>query len=150
MTEIDHSDRIEAAKRGALPGRLNAGAEILGRLWREGTRCEKGWSALCHCSKPTDFCMAKARWCGILRELHGDWPNGIRPGDPFAIFEAMSLEQVDLAEITAQITGPEGKPPIRFGKNGTTLWTLVDLAIEEIGQNYQAWDDVLKVQGVIK
>lgn len=147
---MGHADRIAAAKKAVLPNRLDAGAEILGRLWREGTRCEKGWSALCHCSRPTDFCMAKARWCMILRELHGDWPNGVQPGDSYAIIEAMTLEQFDLTQVTVQVTGPKDKPPIKIGKNGTSWWTLAYLAIEEIGQNYQAWDDVVKIQGVFK
>lgn len=132
-------DRIEAAKKSTLPGRLLRGAEILGRLYRAGQRCLSSWARICPCPNPTDFCQAKVRWVGIADELYGGPPFGLSGYEPFYVIEAMRVSQFRAMGLTALVQVPMqmtvsdkeigviSSAVIRVGVKGTTWKTIVDL-----------------------
>lgn len=138
------ADRIAQAKKSAIPGRLRKGAGVLGRLWKEGVRCQtgSGWGK-CLCKPQTDFCEAKSRWVALLKELHdGELPI---PEDDFYVLEAMTVSQIRETGLTIQVAGPIGRPPIRIGPTGTSWRTIVDLsALDE--DRVAAWDAVVQIQ----
>jgi hypothetical protein len=119
-------DRIEAAKKSALPSRLRLGAEHLGRLYREGQRCVSGWSRICPCFNPTPFCLVKKKWVALSDEYYGGPPFGLTSYENFYVIEAMTVSQFHATKLTALVEVPGGT--IRVGIRGTTWKTLVDLA----------------------
>lgn len=121
-------DRIEAVKKSALPGRLLRGAEILGRLWRDGQRCLSGWARICPCPTPTDFCQAKVKWVAINDEYYGGPPFGLAGHEPYYVIEAMKVSQFRATGLTALVELPGAAESLRIGVKGTTWKTLVDLA----------------------
>lgn len=121
-------DRVEAAKKGALPGRLLKGAEHLGRLYFEGQSCLSGWSRICPCPTPTDFCQVKVKWVALADELYGGPPHGLAGHEPYYVIEAMTLSQFRASGLTALIELPGVPAPLRVGAQGTLWKTILDLA----------------------
>lgn len=132
----DILDRIEAVKRSAIPDRLIKGAEVLGRLWRKGVRCVSLWSGICPCSQKNDFCTAKTKWLGIVREFYGGPPYALPWNFPYVLsgtegyflLEAMSRKMFEATGLTIRIARPEDGVPIRIGPRGTNFQTIIDLA----------------------
>jgi len=120
--------RVEAAKKSALPGRLLKGAGHLGRLYREGQRCLSGWSRICPCPTPTDFCQVKVKWVALADELYGGPPSSLAGHEPYYVIEAMTLSQFRASGLTALIELPGTPVPLRVGAQGTTWKTILDLA----------------------
>jgi hypothetical protein len=123
--------------------RLVKGAGVLGRLWREGGRCDSGWTGFCRCSPKTDFCRAKTRWVSLLLDLHLGWPYDLTGEEEFAVVEAMTVTAFTASGLTAAVEVPGARRPLRFGRNGTIWKTLVDLAI---ANDPTAVEAVVKVQ----
>lgn len=128
MLNMDTLDRIEAAKKSALPSRLLRGAEILGRLYRGGQRCLSGWARICPCPTPTEFCQAKVKWVGVADEYYGGPPFGLAGHEPYYVIEAMLVSQFRATGLTVLVEVPGGTAPIRVGVRGTTWKTIADLA----------------------
>lgn len=131
-------DRILEIRKSELPGRLKNGAGILGELHRLGQRCISGWSRICPCPNPTDFCTAKRRWVSIADEYYGGPPFGLSGHEPFYVIEAMTVSQWHATKLTAIVEVPCGvvtdtdvgmRTTIRVGVRGTTWKTLADLAM---------------------
>src|SRR5262245_28923914 len=107
-------DRIQAAKKSAIPPRLIRGAEILGRLWRDGVRCVSAWSGICPCPAPNDFCASKEKWLGLVRELHGGrYPHGLSGTEGFLVLECMDEAMFTASGLTILKTVPGARAPIR-------------------------------------
>lgn len=127
-------DRIREVQKSILPERLRRGAAVLGQLWEKGIRCVDAWREGCNCTQTigrTSFCEAKARWIGILRELHDGWPEGLTGREPFAMIEAMTISQFEKTGLTVLVEVPGARRPIKFGRRGTTWRTLSDLAVAD-------------------
>jgi hypothetical protein len=129
--------RIAEIERSALPSRLLKGAENLGAAWRDGQRCLSGFSRICPCSQPTDFCQIKRKWIALAEEYYGGPPFGLGGNEPFYIVEAMTVSQFKATKLTAIVEVPAGvvtdtevglRTQIRVGYLGTTWRTLADLA----------------------
>jgi hypothetical protein len=125
---MDTIERVEAAKKSALPSRLLKGAGLLGQLWRDGTRCVSMWSRVCPCSPQNDFCQVKLKWIKLLEEYYDGIPFGLSGNEPFYVIEAMKVSQFRATGLTALVDVPHASTPIRVGVRGTTWKTLVDLA----------------------
>lgn len=121
------ADRVKEAEKSALPGRLRKGARILGRLYLEGQRCISGWSRICPCMKPSEFCDAKKRWVILNDEYYGGPPFGLAGHEPFYVIEAMTISQWRESGLTATVQ-VLGDQQIRVGVHGTTWKTIADLA----------------------
>jgi hypothetical protein len=139
MTTIEN--RISEIQKSALPSRLLRGAEILGRLYRAGQRCLSGWSRICPCQTPTDFCQAKVKWVQVNDEYYDGPPFGLAGHEPYYVIEAMRVSQFRALGLTTLVhvptrtvidgTGGVGvveSETIRVGVKGTTWKTLLDLA----------------------
>ncbi len=145
-------DRFEELKQERCGVRLFKGAVYLGTVWRDGFRCEAGWSGVCRCgSKETAFCRAKRRWTGILLELHDGWPYELTGNEEFAVIEAMTVKQFEITKLTGRVELPGMDTPLRIGPEGTVWTTILDLAIIEPGlERDQAIAAVQKLQTVLK
>lgn len=137
-------DRIEAAKRSAIPARLTRGAEVLGVLWRSGVRCEGGWPFGC-CERETEFCAAKKKWIALYLEL--GTAGRPAPDHPFGVIEAMSVRQFEATGITVRVELPGALVPLLIGPKGTVWKTVSDLAaIEDVVDRQLALDAVMRIQ----
>ncbi len=145
-------ERSEELKKERCGARLFKGVTYLGNVWREGFRCESGWSGVCRCgSRETSFCRGKRRWTGILLESHGAWPYELTGNEEFAVIEAMTVNQFKALNLTASVELPGMDTPLRVGPKGTKWTTIVDLAIIEPGpERDQAIGAVQKLQTVFK
>jgi hypothetical protein len=121
-------DRVEAAKKSALPSRLLKGASLLGQLWKDGVRCVSLWSRVCPCEPKTSFCEVKRKWIALAEEYYEGPPHGLSGSEPFYVVEAMTVSQFRAAGLTALVEVPCSQVPIRVGIRGTTWKTIVDLA----------------------
>jgi hypothetical protein len=122
------TDRVEAAKKSALPSRLLKGAGLLGQLWKEGVRCVSLWSRICPCDPKTNFCEVKRKWISLAEEYYNGPPFGLSGNEPFYVIESMTVSQFRATGLTALVDVPHASTPIRVGVRGTTWKTLVDLA----------------------
>lgn len=140
---------IAAKKKAVLPSRLLAGAKILGDLWRSGVKCQSGWSGICPCDEKTDFCDAKARWIGLLVELHGGLPYELSGNEGYLVLEAMTVKMFEATGLTIRIARPGDRVPLRIGPKGTDFQTVIDLAaIDDDAEQAVAHDAVVKLQEV--
>lgn len=121
-------DRIEAAKKSALPSRLLRGAELLGKFWKAGQRCISEWARICPCQNQTEFCQVKVKWVALADEFYGKPPWGMSGYETFYVVEAMTVSQWRASGLTALVQVPGREEFIRVGIRGTTWKTLVDLA----------------------
>lgn len=144
-------ETIAARKRSMIPPRLVKGAAILGRLWREGTRCRSEWSAPCPCAESNDFCTAKKLWLGLVRELNdGGYPAGLSGNEGFLVLECMTEQMLTASGLTITKAIPGSRSTMRFGRNGTCLQTLLDLQALEGTTDYDsAVQAVVKIQGTL-
>jgi len=145
-------DRIEEVRRSGLKSRLLRGSAILGKLWHEGVRCKAGWSMKCPCGDgETEFCGAKGKWIGILRDYHRDsWPYGLTGSEPFFVVEAMTASMFDASGMTIRIETPEGAE-LRVGPKGTDWKTIFKLTELQGTADYQeAIEAVVAIQTVLK
>lgn len=102
--------------------RLKKGAEILGKLWREGVHCGEEWGVLCpednpmeavdcFCEPKNKFCTAKKQWLMLVTEdgrPESAGPLGfreIRQG-PFGLIETMTGTEWDATGLTVKIDFP--------------------------------------------
>lgn len=145
------NDRVRETQQRALSRRIGMGSAYLGTAWRNGHRCGGGWTGHCGCDAPTPFCQGKLRWVGLLLELHdGQWPYGLTGDEPFAIIEAMTVDQFEASGLTALVEAPGASRPLRIPPGGTLLeyagknekkywlrsswWMIVDLALTNPGK----------------
>jgi hypothetical protein len=143
-------DTIAAKKKAMIPPRLVKGAEILGRLWCENVRCVSAWTGICPCPVPNDFCEAKKKWLALVRELHdGKYPHGLAGHEGFLVLECMDEKMFEASGLTILKTVPGARAPIRVGRNGTCLQTILDLAALEGTPDYAvAVEAVVRIQEV--
>lgn len=148
MTTIQ--DTIAAKQKVMIPARLVKGAAILGQLWRDGVRCRSEWSGVCPCAEPNDFCRSKAKWLGFVREFNdGKYPAGLTGTEGFLVLECMTEEALMASGITILKAVPGARVPIRVGRNGTCLQTILDLAALEGTAEYdEAVEAVVRIQEV--
>lgn len=143
-------DTIAAKQRMMIPGRLVKGAEILGRLWREKVRCISEWAGICPCAEPNDFCLAKKKWLALVLEFHGGkYPHNLAGTEGFLVLECMDSKMFEASGITILKAVPGARAPIRVGRNGTCLQTIMDLAALEGTPAYaEAVEAVVRIQEI--
>lgn len=110
---------MAAVKDLPLAERLVRGASVMGRLWREGKKCERIWAFDCNCdeAKKTDFCKAKAQWT----KLYLEGGREIDFGGDFGIIEAMTSGELNASGLTLTLDVPEiGK--VKVGPKGDLPW----------------------------
>jgi hypothetical protein len=142
--------RIEAVKKAAIPPRLVKGAVILGRLWVEGNRCLGEWSGICPCPAQNDFCEVKKKWLSLVRDLYdGKYPHDLSGCEGFLVLECMDGKMFEASGLTILKTVPGARVPIRVGRKGTCLQTILDLAALEGTADYAAAvESVVRIQEV--
>lgn len=124
-------DRISEIKKSDTPSRLVKGAENLGVAWRAGQRCLSGFSRICPCANPTDFCQIKLKWIQIAEEYHGGQPFGLSGYEPYYVIEAMTASQLRATRLDVIVELPStigDGARIRIGPGGSNWKTLLDLA----------------------
>lgn len=136
-------DRVAEINNVTLRKRLVAGASILLKLWRQGIRCGGGWSMNCSCHERVDFCAAKEKWIGLLKELHGDLPYNVRGTDavgaimgrslltgaePFFIVEAMTPKMIQASGLTVLVETPGARKPLKMGGSPENWNVFYELA----------------------
>lgn len=150
-------ETIAAKKRAMIVPRLIKGAGVLGRLYREGIYCLSQWSGLCPCPAPTDFCCAKLKWLGLIRELCGGppyetpWnsPQVLSGTEGYLVLELMSRKMFEATGLTIRTARPGDRVPLRIGPKGTHFQTIIDLAaIDDDAVQAVALDAVVKLQEV--
>jgi hypothetical protein len=141
---------VAARKRAMIPPRLAKGAAVLGRLWREGVRCRSEWSGVCPCEAPNDFCLSKRKWLGLVLEMYGgQYPHGLTGCEGFLVLECMDERCFEASGLTILKTVPGARAPIRVGRKGTCLQTILDLAALEGTPEYAgAVEAVVRIQEV--
>lgn len=148
---------IAARKRAMMVPRLTKGSEVLGRLWRDGTRCRSEWSGICPCEAPNDFCVAKKKWLGLVLELCGGPPYAtpwnaplvLSGNEGYLVLELMSRKMFEATGLTIRIARPGDRVPLRIGPKGTDFQTVIDLAaIDDDAELAVAHDAVVKLQEV--
>jgi hypothetical protein len=141
-------ERIAEIQRAAIPTRLHAGAEVLGRLWKAGQRCLALWGLHCPCGpKATQFCEAKRKWIGLALEYYSGDPFGLKPDNPYYVIEAVTVSQFKAIGLTASVQLPGAARPIKVGPKGTDWGTIADLAsIRDLSECGDALTAVLALQ----
>jgi len=156
--------------KGTIPERLKKGAEILGKLWREGVHCGEEWSVLCpednpleaadcFCEPKTRFCNAKKQWLSlVIQDPREDFlgPLGIREIEqgPFGMLLTMIGSEWDATGVTVKFNfqnigehgiGPKGimtrQDMVKLFKEPGTLSAIVKLMKKFPG---------MKVEGVLE
>lgn len=147
----DVESRVKEVQRSMIPGRLRRGAEVLGRLWRSGIRCLSEWSGVCPCATPTDFCVAKKKWLGLVRELHdGQYPYDLSGCEELLVLECMDARQFEATGLTILLALPGVRAPLRIGHSGTCGRTIIDLvAIPDGPERTAAIESVVLIQEVM-
>ena len=143
-------DRIAQLQKSAIGLRLDRGAEILGRFWREGIRCKSEWRSGCTCGlEETDFCRAKMKWIALYIE-HVGFNNAswLAFNEPFGVIEAMTVRQALSTGLTFQVKNDMTPTPIKVGPKGTDWKTLIDLAQLDSDDLEQGIAAVLAIQAV--
>lgn len=148
MTTIQET--IAAKQRAMIPQRLVRGAEVLGRLWREGVRCRSEWSRVCPCAEKNDFCTSKIKWLNLVLEFNGGkYPHGLSGAEGFLVLECMDSKCFEASGLTILKTVPGARALIRVGRNGTCLQTILDLqALEGKPEYAEAVEAVVLIQEV--
>jgi hypothetical protein len=144
-------DTIAAKQKAMIPSRLVKGAEILGKLWREKNRCVSEWSGICPCDPKRTFCVAKRKWLDLVLELNdGKYPHNLSGNEGFLVLECMDEKAFEASGLTILKELPGARSPIRIGKNGTCLQTILDLQALEGTPDYAgAVEAVIKIQEVL-
>jgi hypothetical protein len=139
---------IASKKKAMIPARLEKGAAVLGRLWQEEVRCLSGWSGICPCESPNDFCLGKKKWLSLVKELYdGKYPYGLSGTEGFLVLECMTERMFIASGLTIVKNVPGAQAPIRIGRKGTVFQTILDL--ESIYESDPAvYNDA--VQAVVK
>jgi len=131
------SVQTETPGRSEIPARLGRGAEVLGSLWRAGTRCGGGWSRSCPDEgRTTPFCLAKAKWLELLFDLQpaflaDPWWTG---DEEYFVIEAMMCRQASMTGLTVTVQDDKGRE-WKVGPKGTvwkTLWGLAQVSEDEV------------------
>ncbi len=151
MTERLSIQQIVAdRKKSMIPPRLVKGAAVLGRLWRDGICCVSEWSGVCPCPAPNDFCLSKKKWLGFVRDLHdGGYPHGLSGNEAFLVLECMDSKAFEASGLTIMKAVPGARVPIRIGRKGTCLQTILDLqALEGTPEYADAVEAVVRIQEV--
>jgi hypothetical protein len=137
---VSSVDRVAEISKAAIPGRLLKGATNLGEAWRAGQRCLSGFSRICPCPTPTEFCQIKRKWIVLAEEYYGGPPFGLTGNELFYVVEAMTVSQFKATKLTAIVqlpietvvqgneAGVVSSTVVRVGHRGTTWRTLADLA----------------------
>jgi len=143
-------ETIAAKQRAMIPQRLVRGAEVLGRLWKDGVRCRSEWSGVCPCEPPNDFCLSKKKWLGLVREFNGGkYPSDLSGTEGFLVLDCMTMEMLTASGLTILKVVPGARVPIRVGRKGTCLQTILDLAALEGTADYDAAvEAVVRIQEV--
>jgi hypothetical protein len=152
---MSHQDRIAEHKRNVIPTRLEKGAEVLGRLWKDQIRCGGAWGQACPCgSAQTDFCTTKAKWLALLLEYYGGKLPYDLTGDEehligiLLLWEGLTGSMLDASGMTA-LVDLGGRKPVKFGRQWTKLDTLIGLQDMPLGPDRdQALEAVIKMQEV--
>lgn len=124
-------DRVAQLQQTDPLGRLLKGATNLGAAWRAGQRCLSGFSRICPCANPTDFCQIKLKWIKIAEEYHGGQPFGLSGYEPYYVIEAMTASQLRATRFDVIVELPstiDDGARIRIGPGGSNWKTLLDLA----------------------
>lgn len=102
--------------------RLKKGAGILGKLWREGVRCQEEMSVMCpednpfepmdcFCEPKNKFCTAKKQWLSLVivderPEMAGSLGYREIVQGPFGLIETMSGSEWDATGMTVKFEFP--------------------------------------------
>lgn len=143
-------EEIALKQKAMIPTRLVRGAEILGRLWREGVRCISAWSGICACQNPGNFCIAKKRWLDLVREFHGGkYPHELAGHEGLLVLECMDAKMFEASGLTIVLEVPPKRAVLRIGKKGTTGQTVLDLVAIPAGEERDAAiEAVVRIQQV--
>lgn len=143
-------ETIAAKQRLMTPQRLARGAEVLGRLWREGVRCLGQWSKVCPCPEKNDFCTSKIKWLDLLLEFGGGkLPYDLSGTEGFLVLECMDARMFEASGLTILLALPGCRAPLRIGRKGTCGQTILDLvAIPDGPDRVDAIEAVVKIQEV--
>jgi len=128
---MNSADRVAQIQRSNTPARLLKGAENLGAAWRAGQRCLSGFSRICPCANPTDFCLIKLKWVQIAEEYYGGQPFGLAGHESYYVIDAMTISQFRATGLTAVVEipmGPVSGEKIYIGPKGTHWGTIANLA----------------------
>lgn len=141
---------IAEKQRSAIPLRLVNGAKILGDLWRLSGRCVSEWSGICPCPEPKEFCKAKLKWLGLVRDLHGGkYPYELSGNEGLLTLECMDAKMFEATGLTILLALPGARAPLRIGRRGTCGQTILDLvAIPDGPDRTDAIEAVVKIQEV--
>lgn len=148
MTTIQ--DKIRAKEKAMIPQRLVRGAEVLGELWRGGIRCGGEWGPLCVCQNPNDFCTAKKRFLGLVREYHdGKYPFELVGHEGLLVLECMDSKMFEASGLTIVLEVPPKRALMRIGRKGTCGQTILDLVAIPAGEDRdKAIEAVVRIQQV--
>lgn len=137
-------DKIAAAQRSILPGRLIKGAGVLGKLWRAGDVCAGGLRRACppECLHG-QFCAVREKWVGLLSEYDPDRLAYVDPDSPMFLVEVMTARELTETGWTVSIEYP-GQGVVKFGAKGQP-WP----ELQEIGSSSYVWGEVVKIQKVM-
>jgi len=111
--DMTPAEMIERARREGIPPRLVRGAKMLGESWRGGGRCALGWSALCSCPAPSEFCELKSSWVELVLDHAGlnreafDTVATLDPEDAAWVILSMSIREFKASGITIVVRSPE-------------------------------------------
>ena len=109
--------------------RLIKGAGILGDLWRQGNRCGAAWSGICVCITVKTFCLAKKKWLGLLRELHGGgYPSDLSGNEGFLVLECMDEAMLEAAGLKILKVLPPARALRRIPKGDNDFGALLKVA----------------------
>lgn len=106
------------AETANLESRLLRGAEVLGKMWADGFKCQARWAATCRCDPGNRFCTAKKRYVPLLEAAGRDLGD---PKDPYAIIYAMKIVEV-IATDLAFIVEIANIGRIEVGRGGQLSW----------------------------
>lgn len=143
-------EKIAAKQKAMIPQRLVRGAEVLGELWRSGTRCGGEWGPICVCQTPNDFCVAKKRFLDLVRELHnGKYPHELAGHEGLIVLECMDSKMFEASGLTIVLEVPPKRALLRIGRKGTSGQTIVDLEAIPAGEERDAAiEAVVRIQQV--
>lgn len=124
-------ERIDEIRRSAIPERLLRGAAVLGNLWRSGSRCVGGWSALCPCEegKESSFCLAKEKWVGLCRDWSPDGLEELHEADPHFVLKVMTVRMFEATQLTMTVSLQGAEKSIKIGPKSTSFSTLISLFV---------------------
>lgn len=143
-------DKIRAKEKAMIPQRLVRGAEVLGELWRGGIRCGGEWGPICVCQNPNDFCTAKKRFLGLVKEFNdGKYPHDLSGNEGLLVLECMDAKMFEASGLTVVLEVPPNRAIMRVGRKGTCWQTILDIVSIPAGEARDAAiEAVVKIQQV--